>query len=250
MQKIYIFICLLAALCLPSPTLAGWTDVISGVKDSLSTPKTTDERGAQASDSEVIQGLKEALTQAATKSVDALGKENGFLKNPAVTIPVPSHLTMVAKGLKAAGQEELVDNFTTSLNRAAEAAVPKATPIFVDAVKSMSMDDARKLLNGKDDAATTYFKDKTTKQLTREFSPLVKQATDGAQVTRYLKAMQDKAKGLVGMGDMKMGDIDAYVTEKALDGLFKIMADNEAALRKDPLGQSSKLLQKVFELAK
>lgn len=249
-KTLYVFICLLIGLFSTSPTFAGWGDVVSGVKDSLSTSETTDIRGAEASDSEVIQGLKEALTQAATKSVDALGKENGFLKNPAVAIPVPSHLTMVAKGLNAAGQEELVDNFTTSLNRAAEAAVPKATPIFVDAVKSMSMDDARNILNGKDDAATTYFKDKTTEQLTQEFSPLVKQATDSAQVTSYLKAMQDKAKGLVGMSDIKMGDIDEYVTEKTLDGLFKIMADNEAALRKDPLGQSSKLLQKVFELAK
>lgn len=245
----YVLICLFVGSMWAGPALAGWSDVVSGVKESLTSTATGDQRGAQASDSEVITGLKEALTKAAQKSVDTLGKEDGFLKNPEVTIPAPSYLTMAAKGLKAAGQEQLVDDFTTSLNRAAETAVPKATPIFVDAVKTMSMDDARKILNGKDDAATAYFKDKTSAKLTQEFSPLVKEATDSAQVTSYLKAMQDKAKNLVGMGNLKMGDIDEYVTEKTLDGLFTIMAQNEAALRKDPLGQSSKLLQKVFQLA-
>ena len=109
-KTLYVFIGLLIALVSASPALAGWSDVVSGVKDSLTDSKTTDVRGTEASDSEVIQGLKEALTQAATKSVDALGKEDGFLKNPAVTIPVPSHLTMVAKGLKAAGQESIFLN--------------------------------------------------------------------------------------------------------------------------------------------
>ena len=248
-KAVFMNVCLILCLGLSVPAFAGWSDVVSGVKDSLTSSASGDTRGAAASDSEVVQGLKESLMQAAQKSVDSLGKQDGFLKNPDVAIPVPGHLALVAKGLKTAGQEQLVDEFTTSLNRAAEAAVPKAAPIFADAVKSMSLDDARKILNGKDDAATTYFKDTTSEELTKEFAPMVKQATDSANVTHYLKAMQDQAKGFVGMESVKMGDIDEYVTEKALDGLFRIMAENEAALRKDPLGQSSKLLQKVFQVA-
>ena len=236
-----------------APCHAGWADVVGNVAESLTdsgSDKSGSQRGTDASNSEVIKGLKEALASAAQKSVKALGAENGFLKNPEVFIPVPGHLSMVAKGLEKVGQEQLVEDFVVSMNRAAEKAVPKATPIFLDAVKSMSLEDARKILNGKDDAATMYFKDHTAKELTSEFAPLVKEATDSVNVTKYLKAMQDKAKSMVGMGQMSMGDIDEYVTEKALDGLFAVMAENEAALRKDPMGQGSKLLQKVFGFGK
>jgi glutamate synthase domain-containing protein 1 len=230
---------------------AGWSDVVGGVAESLTgSSESGEQRGGAASDTEVIQGLKEALASAARKSVDTLGRENGFLKNPDVFIPVPNHLSMVTKGLEKAGQEKLVNDFVTSMNRAAEKAVPRAQPIFLDAVKGMSLEDARKILNGKDDAATQYFKKHTAKDLTTEFTPLVKEATDSVNVTKYLKAMQDKAKGMVGLGGTSMGDIDAYVTEKALDGLFVVMAENEAALRKDPMGQGSKLLQKVFGFGK
>ncbi|WP_462324706.1 DUF4197 domain-containing protein [Desulfoplanes sp.] len=236
-----------------APGYAGWGDVVGGVAESLTgsdSGKDGSKRGAKASDSEVIKGLKEALVSAAQKSVKALGTEDGFLKNPEVSIPVPGHLSMVATGLEKMGQEQLVEDFVVSMNRAAEKAVPKATPIFLDAVKSMSLEDARKILNGKNDAATVYFKDHTAKELTKEFAPLVKEATDSVNVTKYLKAMQDRAKSMVGMGGMSMGDIDEYVTEKALDGLFAVMAENEAALRKDPMGQGSKLLQKVFGFGK
>ncbi len=233
------------------PCLAGWGDVVGGVADSLTGSKnTSDQRGTSASDTEVIQGLKEALVAATQKSVNTLGTEDGFLKNSEAFIPVPGYLSLVTKGLEKAGQEKLVNDFVVSMNRAAEKAVPKAQPIFLDAVKKMSLEDARKILNGKQDAATRYFKDHTEKELTGEFAPLVKEATDSVNVTKYLKAMQDKARGMVGLGGTNMGDIDAYVTEKALDGLFTVMAENEAALRKDPMGQGSKLLQKVFGFGK
>ncbi|GAU08736.1 DUF4197 domain-containing protein [Desulfoplanes formicivorans] len=239
-------------LCLgvSAPILAGWTDTVGNVADSLKGSVSAAPRGASATDDEVVMGLKEALTSAAQRSVDALGRQNGFLENPKVFIPVPGYLSMVAKGLESTGQDQLVKDFVVSMNRAAEKAVPKATPLFVDAVKAMSLEDARKILNGKDDAATMYFKEHTGEQLTKEFSPLVKEATDSVNVTKYLKTMQDKAKGMAGLGGMSMGNIDDYVTEKALDGLFAVMAENEAALRQDPMGQGSKLLQKVFASVK
>jgi hypothetical protein len=236
------------------PLVAGWTDAVGNVADSLkkagSDTTSSSTRGAAASDGEVVSGLKEALTSAAQRSVDALGTQDGFLGNPKVAIPVPGYLSMVAKGLESTGQEQLVEDFVVSMNRAAEQAVPKATPLLVDAVKEMSLEDAREILNGEDDAATMYFKEHTGEELAKEFSPLVKEATDSVNVTKYLKAMQDKAKGMAGLGGMSMGNIDDYVTEKALDGLFVVMAENEAALRKDPMGQGSQLLQKVFASVK
>ncbi len=237
----------LLIVMLAATVYGGWADMAGRAVQSITGSDTTKtQRGKDASNNEVIQGLKEALAVAARRAVNALGTENGFLKNPQVVIPVPDHLSMVAAGLKRIGQEQLVDDFVVSMNRAAEKAVPKATPIFLDAVKSMSLEDARKILNGKDDAATMYFKEHTQGNLTRELAPLVKEATDSVKVTSYLKAMQAKAGSLAGLGGMQMQDIDEYVTGKALDGLFRVMAEQEAAVRKDPMGQGSRLLKKVF----
>lgn len=192
-----------------------------------------------------VAALRTALSQSASAAVGKLGVVDGFLGNPRVCIALPGKLAKAEKTLKMLGLGKQTDELKTAMNRAAEAAVPEAKAILIGAVKQMSVQDAASILTGGNDAATQYFKRTTSDKLSTAFLPIVKKATAKVDLATRYDALAGKAAnlGLVDPGD---ASIESYVTRKALDGLFVVMADEEAAIRKDPIGQASKLLQKVF----
>lgn len=190
-------------------------------------------------------GLKAALNQGAGKAIALLGKEDGFFGNADVRIPLPGKLQKARKTLKKLGLKKQTDALELAMNRAAEAAVPQARQLFVDAIGKMSVTDAISILKGPDDAATQYFRSTMTAPLTEAFLPIVGKATADIDLAKRYDAVAAKASSL-GLVDPEDASLDAYVTRKALDGLFLMMAREEVAIRKDPLGQADALLRAVF----
>lgn len=208
---------------------------------------TTSTRGRSVSDVEIAGGLKEALNKGVRFAVTSLGKQNGYLGNPRVKIPLPKSLQKVEKGLRFAGQGRAVDDFVISMNRAAEKAVPVAIDVFVDAITQMTFDDARKILfSGQDDSATQFFRRTSEETLRQKFRPIVEDFTESVGVTQKYKTMIGKYKFATPLLGQDATDIDGYVTQKALDGLFLLVADEEKKIRKNPIGRTTSLLRKVF----
>ncbi len=201
----------------------------------------------KVSDSDISGGLKEALSKGVSTAIKSLGKDNGFLDNVRVKIPLPKSLQKVEKVVRVAGQGKAVDEFVASMNHAAEKAVPVAVDVFVDAIKKMSFDDARQILfSGKDDSATLFFRKSSEETLRTKFRPIVEEFTAKTGVTQKYKAMVGKAGFAAQFLGKDATDLDAYVTQKALDGLFLLIADEEKKIRKDPIGRTTGLLKKVF----
>jgi hypothetical protein len=194
---------------------------------------------------EAAAGLKAALNQGAGKAIALLGKPDGFFGNPDVRIPLPGKLEKNRKTLNRLGMKKQVAALDLAINRAAEAAVPQARQLFGDAISRMSLADALSILKGADDAATQYFRTSMTAPLTEAFTPIVAEATGKLGVVKSYSALASKASA-IGLVDPDSASLDAYVTRKALDGLFLMMAREEAAIRNDPLGQANALLKKVF----
>lgn len=190
-------------------------------------------------------GVKEALAQGVQKAVTQLGKRDGFLGNSAVRIAAPKKVRKLVDAVRKMGGEKYVAEFETAMNRAAEKAVPLAAEVFADAVRAMTVQDALAIVRGEPDAATQYFRKATGERLQTAFLPVVAKATSEAGVTRSFKALSDKAGGLAALGGGEV-DLDRYVTEKAMDGLFLVVAEQEKAIRANPLGQGSDLLRRVF----
>lgn len=210
------------------------------------TEKVKQSSSGEPDTSTVIAGLKEALSVGTENAVKTVSVVNGYFGNPAIKIPLPEKAHTAAKVLKKIGMQKQVDEFTLSMNRAAEKASPQAKKIFLNAVKQMTFQDARKILHGSDTTATDYLKSKTSAQLTTAFKPIVASAMNDVGVTRYYTQMMDKAKAthLVKPED---ADLDHYVTGKALDGLFYMVGLEEKKIRKDPAARVTELLKKVFK---
>jgi len=199
------------------------------------------------SNADAVSGLKSALTQASTVAVSRLGKEDGFLGNDQVKIPLPDAMQRVEGALRMMGLRKQADELITAMNRAAEQAVPQAQALLLESVKKMSVQDAKSILTGGDTAATDYFRRTTSAQLAQKFLPIVTKAT--AQVGLAEKYNRLAGKGAqLGLVDAKQAKIENYVTQKALDGLFLMVAEQEKAIRKDPLGTASGMAKKVFGL--
>lgn len=194
---------------------------------------------------EASGGLKEALSQGVDAAVKSLGKTDGFLKNKKVKIPLPSALEKGEKMMRMAGMGKQADELVTAMNRAAEAAVPEATALLADAVKSMTVEDAKKILTGGDGSVTAFFKEKTSAQLTEKFLPIVKEQTAKVNLAQMYDqyAGQGAKLGLVKKEDAQ---IDNYVTRKALDGLYTMIGEEEKAIRANPVGAVGGLAKKVF----
>jgi hypothetical protein len=200
---------------------------------------------ADLSNQDAAGGLKDALIQGAGSAVGKLGVADGFFKNPKVKIPLPDSLKKVEKGMRVFGMGKQADELVLRMNRAAEAAVPEAKVLLVDAVKKMSVQDAKNILTGGDDAATQYFKKTTSGPLAEKFLPIVKKATEDVQLAQqYNKFAETGLK--YGLVKKEQANLEQYVTQKALDGLYLMMAEEEKAIRKDPLGASTSLIRKVF----
>jgi len=197
------------------------------------------------SDKEAVSGLKEALNQGATSAVGKLGKQDGFLGNPQVKIPLPDSLQKADHVLSRFGMGKYTQELEVSMNRAAELAVPEAKTLLLNAVKQMTVQDAKNILTGGNTAATDYFRGKTSQPLAEKFLPIVRQATAKVQLAQKYDEFAGKAARFH-LLDEKQANLEQYVTQKALDGLFYMIGEEEKAIRADPVGQANKLLKKVF----
>lgn len=194
---------------------------------------------------EATSGLKLALTRAAGVAVEQLGQPDGFLGNARVRIPLPKSLQKIEGMARMLGLAAPADELLATMNRAAESAVIEARPLLVRAVKKMSVSDAITILSGPDDAATRYFRSSASAELTRKFQPIVRATTRRLQLAEKYEDYAGRA-AMLGLIKAEDASLDAYVTQKALDGLFLIIADQERQIRQDPLGTGSRLLGKVF----
>lgn len=194
---------------------------------------------------EVINGLREALSVGTNQSTALASKLDGFYKNPAIFIPFPAEAQKVKEYALKVGLTAQVNKFEMTLNRAAEEAAKNAAPIFLNAIKGMSITDGFAILKGNDDAATVYLKDKTTLDLKKLFAPIVKNATNKVQLTKYWTPLAT-SYNKVPLVQKVNPDLNAYVTDRAIQGLFKLIADEELKIRKNPAARVSDLLKKVF----
>lgn len=200
---------------------------------------------ADISGTDASGGLKEALTQGAGRAVDFLGRPDGFLGNPKVKIPLPGKLQKADSILRGIGMGKQADDLVATMNRAAEAAVPEAKPLLVNAIKQMSVEDAKGILAGGDDAATQYFRRTTSTPLAEKFKPVIRKAMASVKLTEKYQQFAGKAGPLAGA---KQPDayLEDYVTEKTLDGLFLMIAEEEKSIRKNPAAAAGQLAKKVF----
>jgi hypothetical protein len=196
-------------------------------------------------ESDAASGIRAALERGAVAAVGLLGRTDGFLGNPKVRIPLPGFLNDAAPLLKAAGQQQRLDELETALNRAAEAAVPEAKSLLVGAVKSMSVEDARQILAGGDDSATQFFARKTREPLAVRFLPIVTRATRKVALVDKYNAVASKASAF-GLLRPEDANVQQYVTGKALDGLYLMIGEEERKIRRDPVATGSALLKRVF----
>ncbi|WP_213877295.1 DUF4197 domain-containing protein [Pseudomonas sp. dw_358] len=190
-------------------------------------------------------GLKDALTQGAQVAVQQLGVPGGFSNNPDVRIELPGKLGKVAKTMEKLGMGAQVQSLETSMNQAAEAAMPQAQALLVDAVKKMTLTDAKGILTGGKDSATEYLSKTSRDQIRAKFLPIVKQATDKVGLAQKYNSFAGQAASL-GVVDSKDANVEGYVTEKALDGLFKMIAKQEENIRANPMAAATSLAKKVF----
>jgi Protein of unknown function (DUF4197) len=199
------------------------------------------------SHTDAAAGIRVALERGALAAVGLLGRTDGFLGNPKVRIPLPGVLDDASRLLKAAGQQRRVDELVTSMNRAAELAVPEAKPILVQAARGVSVDDAVRIVRGGDTSVTDYFAGKTRSPLTERFLPIVTKATERVALAEKYNALVGRA-GRFGFVKPDDANLQRYVTGKALDGLYLVIGDEERKIRRDPVGTGSAILRKVFGL--
>jgi hypothetical protein len=201
---------------------------------------------SSVTDQDAATGMKDALVQGAGAAVQLLGRQDGFLGNPKVKIPLPDTLRSIESGLRLIGMKKQADDLVVTMNRAAESAVPEAKALLVEAVKKMTLQDAKGILTGGDTAATEYFKRATSAQLTQRFLPIVTAWTSKVGLAEQYNSLVDRGAqlGLV----RKDERIENYVTRKALDGLYLMIAEQERAIRQNPVGAATNAAKKVFGL--
>jgi len=239
------WILLAASLSVALPAQAyDWSGLLKGVVSPPTTqPAAT---GVDAlSNADISAALKEALTQGADAAVAQLGQVNGFFGNPALKIPLPAPLQKAEKAMRMFGMGAQADELVLSMNRAAEAAVPEAKPLLVDAVKNMTLEDARGILSGGKTSATDFFRKKTEATLTERFGPIVKETTDKLGLAQQYNQFAGLAVQF-NLIDKKQANVEQYVTRQALDRLYTLIGEKEAAIRANPLQAGSDLLKQVF----
>ena len=202
---------------------------------------------AALNETDAASGIRTALQRGAEAAIANLGRTDGFLGNAKVRIPLPGHLKDAAKLMRTFGQGKRVDQLETAMNRAAEAAVPEARALLLDTVKSISVEDALRIVKGGDTAVTDFFARKTREPLGEKFLPIVTQATQRVDLAAKYNKVAAKATGL-GLVKEEDANVEQYVTRKALDGLYLMIAEEEKKIRADPVGTGSAILKKVFGL--
>lgn len=241
MRKTAVFMLVAALACsMAAPQAFGvdWGEIKRGAEEIL-------RRQAPLTNEEVIRGLREALSLGSGNAADMASKADGFFRNPRLKIPFPPDAQKVKETAEKLGLQTQVDKFVMTLNRAAEEAAKEAAPIFLDAIKGLTIKDGFEILNGPNDAATSYLKSKTSSRLKSKFAPIVGHAIEKVQVTKYWKPLASKYNAVPGVKPVNP-DLNAYVTEKAISGLFKLVANEERKIRADPAARATDLLKKVF----
>ena len=204
-------------------------------------------RDGQLDSDTVVRGLKQALEQGTVRAVTTLGRENGYFRHPQLKIPMPSNLTRIDQTLRRLGQDRYADEFVLSMNRAAELAAPEAKAVFLNVIRKMTVQDALGIVRGSDTAATAYFRRNSETKLLQRFHSLVARATDRVGVTRKYKSMVQRLGAASAFINTRDLDLDSYVTQKALDGLFFVIAQEEKRIREDPVARTTEILRNVFQ---
>jgi hypothetical protein len=197
-------------------------------------------------ESTIISGLMEALEVGSNNAVSSVSKVDGYFTNEIIKILIPPKVSRAAAVLERVGLDKQVDDFVLSMNRAAEMAAPKALPLFKEAIKEITFDDAKKILNGPNTATTDYFRTKTFDGLYDEFKPVISISMAEAGVTRYYKALMDSYSSSIPFASLISVDLDDYVTQGAIDGLFYMVAEEEKKIRSDPAARVTDTLKEVF----
>jgi hypothetical protein len=239
------------SLCLlASPSHAGWGDFISDItntgKQILSNEVVSSAASGELSTDTIISGLKEALDVGSRYAIDNASKTDGYLANELIRIAMPPELEQASSLMRQFGLDKLADDFETSMNRAAEAAAPQATEIIVNAIKNMTIEDAKNILEGPDNAATEYFKKNTREQLTGLFKPSIQNSLNTVGTTKYYNDLTEQIADIPFVGKAIDLDLPDYVTKQALDGLFEMIAVEEKKIRKNPAARTTELLKQVF----
>jgi hypothetical protein len=234
MRKILWIVALFSCACSSAQIDKALKEVNKAIKKGK--PLTTEE---------VAAGLKEALSNGVSKGSDQVSQTDGYFKNPEIKIPFPPDVKRVEKALRDIGLGSEVDKFVMTLNRGAEDAAKEAKPIFISAIKSMTIEDAWAILKGEDNAATEYLKKTTSAQLKEKFKPIIKNSLNKVNATKYYGDLITRYNKIP-LVDKANPNLDDYATDKAIEGLFIMIAKEEKDIRKDPLARTSELLKKVF----
>jgi hypothetical protein len=237
---------LISLLTLSPLSQAGFLDFVKDIDTSKLSIPTASQLPNNLTNDELIAGLKQALQKGTSIAIENLSADGGFLNHADVKVPVPESLQAIATSLEMLGQKGLVDNFQTTLNRAAESAAPEAAAIFSNTIQQMSIDDAANIFNGPDNAATEYFRQHSSAQLIEKFLPIVKQATNSSGVTASYKQLISNAGSLSSLVSSQAPDLDNFVAQKAIEGLFLRIAEQEKLIRQNPVARTTELLKKVF----
>lgn len=230
-----------AAMLMPSPAFCAdspWDNLFKSLKEVLPT--------GGLSESDIAKGLKEALQVGTRNAVSQVSSLDGYYRNPEIRIPLPAEVKKTEELLRRFGLGNQLDAFVLSMNRAAETAAPEARGIFLDAIFQMGIDDARRILEGRDNEATLYFQERTGDRLRTVFMPIAQDAMADVGATRIWQNIETRLETIPFLAESFQFDLDRYVTEKALAGLFLVLAEEEKKIRTDPAARVTELLEKVF----
>ena len=239
-------LCILLAHTYDANRAEAQMDWLKTGKDLLGTVGSTPaDSASDLTNSEIASGLKDALRVGTETVVNQLGQRDGFNADPAIHIPLPDSLNQVKSALAAIGMSSMMDDLELKLNRAAEAATPRAKKLFWDAISAMTLDDVQGIYNGPDNSATRYFQDKMSDPLAAEMQPIVENALNQVGAIQSYDAVMGQYASLPFVPDVK-ADLNTYVVDKGMEGIFHYVAKEEAAIRNDPVKRTTDILQKVF----
>jgi len=234
-----------AAIALGGCAAGGGGPTLDDLKGAAGSVLGGDGEAGALGTNEIVAGLKEALATGSETVVAQLGQANGFAGDPRIRIPLPESLQKAKDIASKVGLGGRFDDLETKLNRAAEEATPKARDLFLGAIRSMSVDDARGILQGPDDAATTYFRGKTGTELQGEMSPIVDNALAEVGAVSSFNSLASRYNAIPGVPKLD-ADLTGYVVDEGMDGIFTYLAEEEKAIRENPLKRTSEILQRVF----
>ena len=237
---------LIIAMLFATTAHADWGKMLEDFKAAGKTMLGQESVTDGLSNETMIDGLREALEVGSRRAINAVGQDGGYLNNPKIRIPLPPRVQQASDIMKKFGMSQLAEDFETSINQAAEKAAPQATELMINAIKAMTIDDAKNILQGESDAATRYFEGKTRPQLASLFSPVVDDSLNQVGATRYYNQLDDRMQAVPLVGQNLNLDLTEYVTNEALNGLFVMLAAEEQKIRENPAARTTELLKTVF----